>query len=470
MLKTAPKHSRTSFSFCQNCFEKQLLIDKLQDENQRLKQRIKILEKRNKDGYFGSSTPSSKKPFKEKAKAENKKKKGGAVKGHIGYGRKKINEEDADIIESISGNTHCPSCGSKLIYKETINRSIIDIEPIKVVKKISKYHKNYCPQCKKTIANKPIILPKSLYGNRLLAHMSILHYFHGIPMKRVARIIDASFPERRLHMIFHRLSKLFKDTVLKIIEEYRQETVKHADETGWRIDGDNGYAWIFCSKNNTVFKFTNTRSAKICKEILGEKQLAGVLVVDRYGAYNKVWCNLQYCYSHLLRMIDDYGKKYPEKTEVQNFVNTLIPLLSQAIRLRKMNIKDVTYYKKAKEIKEKILKVINTGVKDFGLDRIQMIFKEKEKRLYHWVENRNVPAENNKAERELRPTVIARKISFGSQSIRGADTRSTLMTIIHTAQKRLKNQTLEELFTDILNKISVNSRIDPYSLLPPPSP
>jgi hypothetical protein len=57
--------------------------------------------------------------------------------------------------------------------------------------------------------------------------------------------------------------------------------------------------------------------------------------------------------------------------------------------------------------------------------------------LYHWVENRAVPADNNRAERELRPTVIARKVSFGSQSDAGAKTREVLMSVVHTLAKRV---------------------------------
>jgi hypothetical protein len=270
--------------------------------------------------------------------------------------------------------------------------------------------------------------------------------------------------------MFHRLSSIFKDAIPKIIEEYRKAPVKHADETGWRTDGESGYAWIFCSMQVTIFQFKDTRSARVPRKVLGKSQLPGVLVVDRYGAYNKSPCKIQYCYAHLSRDVKDYGEKYPEKEEIQNFVSVLVPLLSEAMHLRTTNIDDKTYYRKAGLIKKKILKTINSPAKDFGIQNIQMTFKEKKSRLYHWVEDRNVPADNNQAERELRPTVIARKVSFGSQSEKGAQTRSVLMTVLHTAQKRLENQSrLVEWFKGVLDKISVNPKIDPYSLLPPPN-
>ena len=53
----------------------------------------------------------------------------------------------------------------------------------------------------------------------------------------------------------------------------------------------------------------------------------------------------------------------------------------------------------------------------FGCPGFPTVFREKAHRLYHWADDPAVPAENNLAERDLRPLVIARKISFGSQSV-----------------------------------------------------
>ncbi len=71
-----------------------------------------------------------------------------------------------------------------------------------------------------------------------------------------------------------------------------------------------------------------------------------------------------------------------------------------------------------------------------GVRRIQDIFRNNKHRLYHWSEDRKVPADNNLAERDLRPSVIARKVSFSSVSDAGAQTRSTLTTVVTTQKKR----------------------------------
>lgn len=458
--------------YCEPCFEKQKIIDKLEDENKMLKQKVSVLEKRNKEGYFGKNTPSSKKPFKKNADvdeaSEKKRKNGGAKRGRKGSGRKSFTEEEADMIKHLPAPDECDVCGTTLISRGTGNRSVIDSEPLKIKKTLYICEKVYCPKCNKWIKTKPKVLNNALYGNQFTSQIITRHFIHGITVGRIEHLFNQSIQKGTMHNIFHRVAKIFEPVVDKMIYEYRKEEVKHADETSWRTDGDNGYTWLFCSKNCSIFLFGKTRSAKIVKEVLGEDVLIGFLVVDRYPAYNKVKCLIQYCYAHLLRRVIEYGEKYPNKEEVQNFVNTLAPLLSKAMKLRNLDIVNRTYYNRAKKIKSKILQAINHPAEDFGIQTIQMIFKENKDRLYHWVKNRNVPTENNKAERELRPTVIARKVSFGSQSVKGAKTRSILTTILHTVRKRLKDKTVEQWLKESLDKISETPTIDPYSLIPAP--
>ena len=56
--------------------------------------------------------------------------------------------------------------------------------------------------------------------------------------------------------------------------------------------------------------------------------------------------------------------------------------------------------------------------------------------LLTFVEFEGVPADNNQAEREIRPAVLMRKTSYGNMSERGAITRAVLMTIFRTLRRR----------------------------------
>jgi len=450
-------------SSCNNCLEKDIKIHDLIGEIERLKKIIQSQKRKQKEGAFGSSTPSSKIPIKENSKNENPNKNGGAKKGHKGHGRQKANKENADKFEYIyNENEICPECNSILEKKGYQDRSIIDTENQKPKKILYKCEKKRCPKCKKTYQSKPKAFNNGLYGNNLIAQSCVMHYYHGIPIGRIEALLGVS--GGTLFSIYHKIANILQKYEINLIDDYRKSIVKHADETGWRTDGKTGYAWIFCSDNTTIFQIKNTRSSSVPKAIFGDKELEGVLVVDRYNGYNKLKCKIQYCYAHLLRHVEDLGVEF-DCEEVQNYVSNMKYYLSQSMNLRNLKISDEEYYKKANEIKDEMIKLNETYYEHFGIQNLQEIFNKYKKRLYHWVDNRKIPPDNNRAERELRPTVIARKVSFGSQSEQGANTRSIIMSFLHTASKRIKYKPLEVWFKEMLDKVVENPSANCYELL-----
>jgi len=294
----------------------------------------------------------------------------------------------------------------------------------------------------------------------------VMHYFHGIPMGRICEMTGINLGS--LVDLFHRLSSYFAPVMGLLKEQYRLSPAKHADETGWRNDGQSGYAWLFCTPETSLFSFQNTRSASVPRSIFGDKKLPGVLVVDRYNAYNKAPVEIQYCYAHLLRDVEKLEKDFPESPEVKSFVSILAPLLSQAMHLRSQPLSDEHYYREAKEIQKKIMEVNKSPVQHLALQAMQDLFHTNEHRLYHWVQDRRVPPDNNLAERDLRPTVIARKVSFGSSSDAGSRTRSVLMSILHTLNKRRADQSLESIFKSLLDELAKNPNVQIASLFPLP--
>lgn len=453
--------------YCEGCFEKQLKIEQLQEEVKQLKAKLRYRERKEKEGFFGSSTPSSKLPIKENTpEKENKPK--GAWLGHKGNGRQRIDEAQADRIEYIPpcvGET-CPNCGNMLEDKGYNRRGVLDSQPVKAEKVLYRLHIKYCRRCHKSFQPQaPGVLPRGLYGNQLIATASVMHYMHGIPMGRICE--QMGIGAGALVEVLHTLAKLFRSVPQKLIEEYRQSLVKHADETGWRINGKNGYAWLFATETISIFLFKPTRSSKIPKMVLGDEPLPGTLVVDRYAGYNKSPCALQYCYEHLSREVEDLEKEFPDSDEIKSFTSVMVPLLTEAMQLRNQPITDEVFYTKAAEVKDRMIAAVKAPAVHMGIRRIQDIFDENAYRMYHWAEDRRVPAENNLAERDLRPTVIARKVSFGSISDAGAETRGILMTVLNTLKKR-KVDVVSHL-KNALDQLAYDMTLDPFKLLFPTS-
>jgi hypothetical protein len=306
---------------------------------------------------------------------------------------------------------------------------------VKVQRKILELEKKQCPRCGQRIeARAPGVLPKFLYGNQLLTHVAVQHYLYGQTLGQVEK--QTGIPYSSLLQALHGLARRLDPVIPVLLAQYRRAPVKHADETGWRTDGRNGYAWLFATSQLSIFRFRGSRAAAVAKEVFGGRRLPGVLVVDRYHAYNKLRCQLQYCYAHLLRNLKDLLTEFPENEEIRRFVDALAPLLSAAIQARKFPGSTRQFLQQAAQIKRHIVKIIHAKACHPAIQTFQNIFREKAPRMYLWATDRRIPADNNLAERDLRPLVIARKISFGSQSDAGAKTRETLMTVLHSLQKQ----------------------------------
>lgn len=449
-------------TFCAGCLEKQRRIDQLLEENQRLKAQLRYRERQASEGFFGSSTPSARRPVKANSPPERRGQHGGARVGHPGHGRAGFAATTAARVMDVPVAPRCPVCGGRLDAKGARPRSVLDIAPPQPEPLLYRLHRGYCPRCRRSVqAPLPAVLPKALFGNELTAQLLWLHYGHGVPLGRLCAQLGVRLGS--VLALFHRLAKLFAPVLPQLVAAYRQAPVRHADETGWRTDGRSGYAWLFCTPTLSLFLFRATRAAAVPQEVLGEQPLPGRLVVDRYSGYTRAPCALQYCYAHLLREVQDLGKEFPDIPEVGAFTATLSPRLAEAMHLPHQPLSDREYYTQAEALKQQIVATVEQPAQHLGIQHVQDIFRAHPDRLYHWVTDRAVPPDNNRCERELRPTVIARKVSFGSQSDAGAKTREILMSVLHTLRKRRADA--QAHFKWVLDRLAADPQRDPFALL-----
>jgi transposase len=123
---------------------------------------------------------------KKQVQKRTEKKKGGARIGHQGHGRK---SHEADTIISLEGPTVCPECGRELVVVEMRDRAVIESTPTKPKRLPYRLPHARCKRCKKLFrTNLSGVLPKSLYGNQLIAQFAVMHYYHGIPMGRISEM------------------------------------------------------------------------------------------------------------------------------------------------------------------------------------------------------------------------------------------------------------------------------------------
>lgn len=445
-------------NLCEGCLQKQLIIDRQNQEIIALKQKLKLNEKRLKEGFFGSSTPSSQLPIKENSLAQNQAKRGGAQPGHPPNKRQAFTAQQADEVRLLPVDEQsCPSCQSHLVIHTSNQRAIFDLQQEQLRKLFYQLERKRCSQCQTILSAKVIdAFPKAQLSNPLLVEVAQQHYVLGRTLGQLSERLSINYST--LFDSLKRVGRLLEPCLDKLKEIYRQTQVRHADETSWRCDGGNGYSWYFGSQNVSLHLFRQTRSSSVAKEVLGKQKLAGVLVVDRYNGYNQVPCALQYCYAHLLRNLKDLENEFESDLEVQSYTREMKTCLTDAMQLRNRGLSVKQYGKQAQAIKGRMLSLSHRPARHLGVRSWQDFFVEKSERLYQWCASAEVPAENNYAEREIRKVVIARKLSYGSQSEEGAKTREIWTSVLQSLKKREGEP--EAKLVEGLNSLVENPELD----------
>ena len=237
------------------------------------------------------------------------------------------------------------------------------------------------------------------------------------------------------------------------VEEARtyvhEQAVAHLDETSWRQGGKRAWLWVAVTSWVTVFLVRMSRGGPVAHELLGET-FAGILVTDRYSAYN--WYPVrwrQVCWAHLLRDFEAMRNRGGGSKEIGD------ALLVQARqmftwwhRVRSGTLKRSSFRSAMTPLRREVERLLEVGsrcgvAKTTGTCRD--ILKRREA-LWTFVQVEGVEPTNNTAERAIRPGVLWRKGSFGTQSAEGSRFVESLMTVVATL-KQQQRSVLEYLTT-----------------------
>jgi len=169
------------------------------------------------------------------------------------------------------------------------------------------------------------------------------------------------------------------------------------------------------------------------------EEFRGTLVTDFWGAYNAVVCGLrQTCLVHLLRELDHTEQYRSPGEDWPEFAQRLRRLVGDAIRLwrRQGELEEGTYARRRQLLAGRLEALLAAEWQDQNARRLVKRLRRHENDLLTFLDQANVPFDNNAAERAIRPAVIIRKNSYGNRSERGADCQSVLMSIFRTLKQR----------------------------------
>ena len=232
----------------------------------------------------------------------------------------------------------------------------------------------------------------------------------------------------------HQTAQQAQPAVAAILDRIRASPVVHADETGWRQNGNNGYVWTFSTPTERYF-LRRGRGKAVVDEALSES-FSGVLVSDFYAAYHHYDGPKQRCWAHLLRDIHDLVALYPKDTALAQWAAAVHQLYVEA---RSFTHPQAQRRRTAQLAWERQLLVIGQPFLADPLalqGRLCRRIERHIKELFVFVAEPDVPSDNNPAERSLRHLVISRKVSGGTRSERGTESKMTLASVFGTWRAR----------------------------------
>jgi transposase len=432
-------------------------VDRLRTENQELKQlaahlleqlaaaqqRIAELEQQRVD------PPPFVKPNRPQVTEPKSKRKKRA--SHHNHGRKRMTPTRS-VDHALD---RCPDCHYRLQgHSLDYSREVIELpepQPLEVIE--HRVIKRFCPHCQRWHSPKldlrAQVLGQGRIGIRIAALIGYLRTTVRLPIRRIQAYL------RTIHQLIlsageivellHHVRRRLQASITGLKQQARASPILHGDETSWRENGQNGYIWAFSTPGEDAvryYEYDHSRGQAVLKRILGGT-FHGHLVSDFYCGYNDYAGKHQRCWTHLLRDRHALKEAQQQDADVVAWAHSVRALYDDAQAW-------VTAHAQPSQAARETAYVELTGRSHaLGLAYAKATshpcralakrLLRHEDELFQFVLVEGLSADNNLAERSIRPLVVIRKISGGSRSDEGSKTRMGLASLFETWQARKLN-------------------------------
>ena len=352
----------------------------------------------------------------------------------------------------------CPQCRYPLQHPQlALRRQVIELPPPQPVHVTEhQLYKSWCPRCERWhqahVDLSTQVIGQSRMGVRITSLIAYLRTCLRLPVRLIREYLhtvhNLPISTGEIVDLLHRVAQADKvqGAAQAIKERVRKSHIVHADETGWREGGQNGYIWCFCTpQGERYYEYDKSRAGAVVKRILGS-DYKGTLVTDFYAAYNDLPCEHQRCWVHMLRDLHQLKDEHKDNEQVLEWAAQLRQLYDHAQdalmgkgrwgrwpRPPTQEQREVLYVELVESTAQLAGQYANA--KQHSAHPCHTLAKRlllHLDSLFQFVLQPGLSADNNLAERSIRPVVVMRKVSGGSQSERGSRTRMTLASLFGT--------------------------------------
>lgn len=433
---------------------KDQLITLATEEIEKRDERIKQLESQIED-FKEALKQAHQDPFKKRKTKENnddedksrqeETKKRGAPKGHRGATRAK--PEHIDEYRDVYAE-NCTRCSSaNLKHSDRFEKHIQeDIVLILTKTTCYRHHKFYCYDCQYTGVAGPAEdeIPGSFIGPVGKSAAAHMRYQIGMTYGQVEKIMADFFGMKLTKPALVGFDKAIYEKGKPFYKMLKQKMYLSShccvDETGWLVlQSGSEWLWVFTNDLICLYVIDKHRSSEVVRLVLGDTYL-GIIVSDCFSSYNPISAGgKQKCVVHVLRKNKEVGE-YPgidKRTEV--FTVALKDLFHEALELKEQwrcgKVAEKELSCEAIVFKEKLEEITSQEFAYEEAEKLRNRLIKHKDELFTFLTHPYVPADNNLAERSLRPCVIHRKLMYFNTTEEGARHYEMIMSLTQTARR-----------------------------------
>jgi transposase len=358
-------------------------------------------------------------------------------------------EEPTQIV--LHALERCPDCGYRLRGQSVARtRQVIELpepQPVDIIE--HRVLKRHCPVCDRwwtpQVDFGGHVLGQGRFGVRLVSLIAYLRQTARLPVRTIQQLLATL---HRLHLsvgaisdLLQRLHRATQAEQAALLAQARASPIVHMDETGWREDGQNGYVWGLVTPGPEPacsYVYDPSRAGAVAATLLHD--FAGHLVTDYYSAYNQVGSKHQRCWSHLLRDLHALKTDHAAEPTVVTWAQAVQALYDDARAAfdgpTELTARQRTLLARQLNAQAFRLGVVYAGVKGHPCRALARRLLRHQGELFEFVRVPGLDADNNRAERLLRPLVIGRKISGGTRSPAGTAAHMGLRSLFATWHAR----------------------------------
>jgi transposase len=341
------------------------------------------------------------------------------------------------------------------------------------------------------------LLRGSLVSPSIESSIIVGKYVNATPLARIEKLFEQyAIPVTRQNMAnwtircaeeyLSLLYDLFKELLLKQHVIQADETPLLVNKDG-RPAGSKSYMWVYrTGKYETarpiiLYDYQRTRKSEHPREFL--KNFNGICVTDGYQVYHSIEeemadLEISGCWAHCRRRYDEAVKALPKSEQKLSLAYIALSQI-QAIYHEESQLQELSAAQRRKVRIEKIKPLVEayfSWVKK-NIDKVMPKSKthngmtyslNQEKYLRRFLDDGEIPIDNNTAEQSIRGFCIGKKNWVMCDTINGAEASAIIYSLVETAKaNKLKiYEYFNYLLTEIPEHMEDTNRDFLYKLLP----